>query len=133
MYDQRDLKFSSIGDLVVDATGDLDTSFGIDCDKESILARLRTNNPEWYHHPSIGADIDTMVGEPNTLAVAQATTKKIVSCLTYDGFISPSSLVVTPIPISATQIIYHIAVTNGGQEVSMTIKLNYDTGVEEVL
>ena len=104
-------------------------SFGIDCDKESILARLRTNNPEWYHHPSIGADIDTMVGEPNTLAVAQATTKKIVSCLTYDGFISPSSLVVTPIPISATQIIYHIALlTRARISLVVKIELRYWSG-----
>lgn len=132
-YNYRDLQLSSNGDLTLDQTGDLAMSFNIQCVKESIMARLRTENPDWYHHPSIGADIDTFVGEPNTEETAIKVVASIMSCLTYDDFLLPSMIVVTPIPISPTQVIYHLLVRNEGDEISLTIKFNHDTGVEEVL
>jgi len=93
-----DLLFSDDGDLVIQ-NGDLAlTSNGAQEKQQMIMCRVRTNNPDWFHHPYIGADLDDLYGEPCTRETAQKGIEQITKALTSDGYISRDNLIVEAVP-----------------------------------
>lgn len=131
-YNKADLDLSADGDLIVDETGDLELALDEACARDDILVRLLTQNPDWYDYPSIGADLDEMIGEPNDRITAEEIVRRIKASLTMYGLISPSELDVVPIPISQEEVMFFIAINKPGMKLTSALKYNYETGIEEV-
>lgn len=131
-YNKTDLDLSKDGDLTIDETGDLALSFDEDCAKDDISVRLLTQNPDWYDYPSIGADLDEMIGEPNDRKTAEEIIKRIRACLTMYNLIPASDLDVVAIPVSQDEVLFYIAITSVGRKINTAIKFNYELGIGEV-
>lgn len=93
-------------------------------DKQVVLNRLRTDNPDWYAHNEIGADLCSLIGMPNTRNTGLEGKRLIELCLTRDGFINPVDLSVRPVPIRENEILFYIVIKRNNYD--LTIPLVYD-------
>lgn len=78
--------------------------------KQTIHSRLRTDAPDWYHHPSMGGNLTDLIGEPNTRETGEWGAELIMQAMTYDGMLSPLQLSIRPTPISDTDIVFFVTV-----------------------
>jgi len=65
-YLGKDILFDEEGDLVVSATGDLETVSGLDCLKQDLRDRLETMPGDLYSHPGWGCRIRQLLGALST-------------------------------------------------------------------
>jgi len=82
MYNEKDIKFSKNGDIVL-KDGDFDVTKGTESLEQDVYNRAKTNNPDWYLHDGIGADLEDLRGEPNTKEVGERGASSLFSALTY--------------------------------------------------
>jgi hypothetical protein len=120
MYDEVDIKLTEDGDLALDGNGDFDTVSNEDCVAQDIQDRLRSNAPEWYHHPRICANFEDVKGEPNTRETGERVEDMALYALTNDGRIQEGDVIVRAVPVSTKQIDLHAFVTtpSGNQVLS---------------
>jgi len=116
-----DLKFSIVGDLVVDDSGDLDINIGNDCLMDDANIRLNTNAPDWQLETWLGATLSDLIGEPNTVETGKLGREKIMDALTRDGKVNLGDLTVYVLPMSPHQIMYSVVI----QTVTGDITLPY--------
>lgn len=114
----RDIGLSLDGDLMFDDNGDVATVSGDDWVVHEINKRIRTSNPGWVLHPSVGAGIEDFVGRPSTKSLGLQIEHAVRRSLTVDGFLLPGAIVVQAVPTSLTSISVFVTVTApGGQSV----------------
>lgn len=89
---------------------DIPLRFSVSCEKQIIINRLRTDDPDWRIHPEIGANLSDLIGKPNTRETGKTGENLIVRSLTHDGFISEGSLEVRGVPVSTNEILFRITV-----------------------
>ena len=97
---------------------DLAYSRGFETEKQIIINRLKTDAPDWFHHPLMGGNLSDLIGEPNTRETGELGANLILAALTYRGLYNSGQLSVRPIPISAQEIMFMV-----------TISRNYDTAI----
>lgn len=90
---------------------DIALSYSLQAEKTIILNRLKTDTPDWFHHPNMGANLSDLVGEPNTRETGLRGAAMITAALTYDNLYETNQLGVRPIPVSANEIIFMITIT----------------------
>lgn len=98
-------------------------------DKQVILNRLKTENPDWYLHKEIGSDLSELIGLPNTRETGMKGREMIERCLTFDKFISPEDLSVRPVPISSSEILFYISITRRGNDLVVPVLFNLEHGL----
>lgn len=98
-------------------------------EKQVIMNRLRTENPDWYLHDEIGADLSELIGLPNTRATANLGVTLIQKSLCGDGFLIPSDLRIRPVPINSNEILFHITLIRPAGEVIIPVLFNLDHGL----
>jgi hypothetical protein len=101
------------GDLSTDSSDgplvrDIPYSVSYMSEKQVILNRLRTDNPDWHQHPNIGGDLSELIGLPNTRATGLKGVDLILKSLCSDGFLKENELQIRAIPISPSEILFHI-------------------------
>lgn len=87
---------------------DISWVYHLDAEKQVIMNRLRTDSPDWYHHPRMGGNLSDLIGEPNTRETAQRGVKYIMDALTYGGLYHYTQLTIRPIPISQSELLFMI-------------------------
>lgn len=118
-----DLLLSSDGDLVV-ADGALSlTPTPAQEKSQMVMSRVKTSNPDWFHHPRIGADLEELYGEPCTRETAQKGIDQITTSLTYDGYFLPSQVQVEAVPHNDS-IDYFISVIDSDTKEPVVLYLN---------
>lgn len=70
-----DLAHDMGGDLVLSATGDLQTAAGAQWGRQRVLRRLLTNPGDYLWQPGYGAGLPAMVGQPANEARIAAITR----------------------------------------------------------
>lgn len=153
---KRDFRFSAEGDLIagspkvnefgellyVDMSGvettddaegilirDIPTQVSYLSEKQVIINRLRTDNPDWLLHPEIGANLSDLVGMPNTRDTGLAAKALVERALTYDGFIKPVDLEVRPVPVTNQQILIHITVRRKAVTLKLPVLMDLEHGI----
>ena len=126
LYFERDIKFSKEGDIEF-----LDGDFKITQDTESleqdIHNRVKTNNPDWYLHEKIGADLEDLRGKPNTQETGTEGEEKIANSLFYGDRINPGDLEVKAVPTKRNEITYYTFIKTGmGKPLLKPIKVSLD-------
>lgn len=112
---------------------DLGVSTDIDAEKQIILNRLRTDSPDWYHHPSMAGNLTDLVGEPNTRSTGDLGVRSIVRALTYKNLYNSKQLNVRAVPLSANEIVFVIDIMKFGSDViRFPITFNLETGLMDV-
>jgi hypothetical protein len=54
--------------------------------------------------PECGANLESLVGEPNTAETGRKAEGLVIRALTHDGFLNPLALEVEAVPTSETEI-----------------------------
>ncbi len=111
-YRESDIKLNRDGDLEFE-DGDLAVVHDEDCLEQDIHNRVQTNNPDWFHHPGIGADLEDVKGLPNEEETAEAGATSIYSALTYGGCVAPGDLDIRYAPTGAREITFYNVVDTG--------------------
>jgi len=107
--DKTDLFQTLDGDLVVTANGDLALVSGFDWLAREINKVIRTINPQWFHHPTIGAGLEEFVGQPNTRAVANQIERRVLDAIYRSSIPNTERIGVQVIPVDldvVTVIVY---------------------------
>jgi len=98
-------------------------------DKQVINNRMRTENPEWFHHPEIGPSLSQLIGEPNTRETGEKGKALIVECLTKDGFISPNDLEVNAIPYDIGTILFRVVIQRYAHKIILAYGYDLTHGI----
>jgi hypothetical protein len=127
---KSDIQITSSGDLVVDGNGDLRLTDGADWLGREFLKRLRTNNPEWWHHPGIGAGLELHMGSPNTRNTANAIKADIESALQDPELVGSDRVSVEVVPVGASSVNVYINVNTTSSSLELLkLVIDYNTGV----
>lgn len=114
MYEAiSDIRLSLDGDLVLDG-GDLAVTSGIDWFKREANKRLRSG-ADWAHHPSLGANLASYVGLPNTRQTGQTIKDACLRSLSADAIAFPAHLDVQVVPTSFHDLHVIVALAAEGQ------------------
>ena len=125
-YSDIDIKVSPSGDLTINSRGDLDLADPSGVLKQDIAFRLMTEYNDFTPHPDIGANLNELVGEPNTRENARIGEQKIIQSLTQDGRIATSDLTVTGVPVSLYNCAYFIFIRDGKTILNVTPDFSLD-------
>lgn len=102
----------------------------LEAEKQVILNRLRTDTPDWYHHPGMGGNLTDLIGEPNTRKTGEMGVASILRALTYKGLYASSQLSVRAIPLSVDEIVFMIDISKYGRDVvRLPLVFNLQIGV----
>jgi hypothetical protein len=111
---------------------DLSYITGRPATKQIIMNRLRTDAPDWYHHPTMGGNLSDLIGEPNTEETANLGAQYITNALTYSRMFAPEQVYVKPVPISTEEIMFFVTVDVGDREpYRLPIVFNLNHGLKE--
>lgn len=111
---------------------DLSYKIGRDAWHQIIVNRLKTDAPDWYHHPTMGGNLTDLVGEPQTKDTGLLGAQYIVNALTYGGLLSATQVSVRPTPINENEIMFLITLDiNDSEPYRMPLIFNLNYGLKE--
>lgn len=127
-YYNADIKRTPDGDLELDGK-DLRLTLGNDFLQQQIENRLGTSNPDWFLD-SIGADLEDLLGEPNTKETGLRGQEMIMTSLTKDGMFIKEDIYIKAVPISKDEINYFVFINSSFSEepVGYEISLHLSSG-----
>jgi hypothetical protein len=109
---------------------DIGVVANIEAEKQTVLNRLRTDSPDWYHHPAMGGNLSDLVGEPNTPATGERGVAYITSALTYGKLYNANQLSIRAVPISADKMVFMIDIMKFGNKVTrLPLIFNLENGL----
>lgn len=78
--------------------------------KQTIRNRLKTDAPDWFHHPKMGGNLSDLIGEPNTRATGEKGVQLIKEAISYASYINVDKINVRPVPVSSATILFYIEI-----------------------
>lgn len=96
---------------------DIGVAYDLDAEKQVIMNRLRTDSPDWYHHPAMGGNLTDLIGEANTRETGDLGAALISRALTYRGLYDPKQVSVRAVPLNAEEIVFMIDIQKFDNEV----------------
>lgn len=104
-----DIAITSDGDLSL-SNGDLVTIENLDLYKQMASNRIKSVSIDWFKD-NIGADLEELIGLPNTKDNAELGVDKIKQSLTFDQLFAEKDVNVKSYPKSKSRIGYEVTVT----------------------
>lgn len=131
MFDTiRDIELTYNGDLTI-TNGDIGLVDGLDWFKREANKRLRSG-PDWYHHPTLGADLGQFIGWNNTRVTAERIKQACRHSLTVGLPYDPTMLSVDVIPLSQEAVQLMIVVSGPDERTVIASEiLRFDRGLVE--
>jgi phage baseplate assembly protein W len=112
---------------------DIELVYDLDAEKQTIMNRLRTDSPDWYHHPGMGGNLTDLIGEPNTRETGERGSEYIRRALTYKGLYHANQISVRPVPLSPDEIVFMIDISKFGNKVTrLPLVFNLQYGVMNI-
>lgn len=93
---------------------------------------MKINDPDWndYKVEEIGANLEDLIGLPNTVETAKEGVRRITSCLIKDGLLDRNDLFIKPVPINKYTIAYFVYMNVGnGDPIGFELHFNLENGV----
>lgn len=109
-YDRVDLYFTRRGDFAIGSDGDvLDTSD----DKlrsllQEIRSRLQSEKGDWVLYPNLGADVGTVIGQPNNKTTAENLKALVTASLNQHNLVDTRDLDISYIPIGPDALLLRL-------------------------
>jgi len=129
----KDIAISPDGDFII-RDHDLAVAKEGEFQLQSIINRIKAVRINW-RLDHIGADMEDIIGMPNSPDTAQLTIDKITFALTEDDLIDKKDIYIRPVPISKTTILFFLFVNSPyfAQPISLEIGLDLSSGVIKVM
>ena len=128
-----DLYWTLDGDLALGENGDLkDTSFDAFRSLwQEVRTRCRSSFKDWVIHPTLGANLDELLGRINNKATAEEGKTRLINALTQGGFLPRETIRIRYLPVGRHRLLYDITVTvvdpGTGQSRMLKTQMLYDT------
>lgn len=120
-YDKEVDRFD--GDLKI-RNNDIDLAYDREVDKQEAVDRLNTNNPDWYNHYLVGADLEDLRGMDQKPETAELGKRKIINSFTHDKKFGRNNIYIESIPTAMDEITYFIFLNKGtDKEIMLTHKV----------
>ena len=119
-YNEIDIQVTPSGDLSLSSDGGFALISASGVLKQDVTFRVRTNRDEFEPHPDVGADLDEIIGEPNTRETAGIGNRKIQYSLTSDGMVRDRDLSIRGVPIALDKVVYYVFIRNGTEQLNVT-------------
>jgi hypothetical protein len=102
---------------------------------QEIKTRVRSELYDWKLHPSLGASLSDLIGEPNSREIAERGKARIIAALVRDSFVARRYIKVSYTPIDRHHLMYRLSVTVPDMIQGEQIELNLllDTNEFEIL
>lgn len=134
--ESRDLTYTSDGDLHFDYVFEkglhVSSNQKLELLKQMIFKRLESSFGDWrvsFRYPS--SNLDSLFGNPIEPVLLDNLRQKIINCLTIDGLLSDSNLIIFPFKVSSSEVYVAIQIQNLQYENNLNdpinIQLIYDT------
>ncbi len=121
-----DAYLSLEGDLMLDSSGDIalvDTPWR--AMSQQAYIRLKTTIGDYLLYPGLGADLERLIGMPNTPETGEYGKNLIMSALKRESVLSSYGIDIKAIPVSYQSISFQIYITAGSRtELILTIEQN---------
>lgn len=124
-----DLSTDDFGDLQIGYNGDLLVVRNEDVVSQEIKWRLKTVRGDWILEPECGADLETLVGLPNSPQTGATMESLISRALTHDGFLGGEIEILRAVPTNRNEIAGIISVRYGDILFTETVVLDLKEGV----
>ena len=104
-------------------------------DRESLLQTIRirliSSDPDVpdIKEKDFCANLEDLIGLPNTIETAQKGVEQITRSLTYDQLVSFDDLYIRPVPLSQSTITFYVLVKDDNTVISFEATLNLEEGV----
>lgn len=128
-----DFYWSLDGDLTVGKDGDIrDTAYdALRSEWQEIRTRCQSAFKDWALHPTLGANLDDLLGQLNNKLTAEEGKSAIIAALVFGGFLKKESISVRYLPVSRHWLLYQIEVrvyiTETGETRLLKTQLLYDS------
>ncbi len=130
-----DLYLTDSGDLEVDGDGDLRMTDSVERDlSQKAYIVTMTALGEWGLYPQLGADLDRLIGRPNTPATADYGKQLIRSGLERHGLRNHASQVtIDAVPIRHDMIRFDIFITVGSKtQLALSVEQSLSFGNDTI-
>lgn len=131
IYNETDLRITPDGDLIV-KDNDLATIEGFEAAAQNVYCRLMSSDPEWYME-QIGANLEDLLGKPNTRETATEGEDMIKDVLTSDGLVSYEDLYVQAVPLDKSTLVFYVYFKPDGYDgeaIGYEVELNLSIGAK---
>jgi len=135
LYIETDILVSASGDLTIAPNGDFQMAAPSGVLSQDIAFRARTDWDDFEPHPKLGANLQSLIGEPNTKEAGMEAEKKLFNSLTIGGMVNPVDLRVKAVPISAERIALYsfVNATNYNSNIFDVAVFDYGEGIINAL
>lgn len=125
-----DLYLTEAGDLAVTSNGDLALTETVwrDLSQQAYL-RIMTQTDDFILYPSLGADLEALIGMPQSAETAEVGKQLIISALNREGRFIGLPIEVKAVPISFQSIRFDIYITYGSRT-QMILSIEQDLGIQ---
>ena len=98
---------------------------------QTVKIRLMSSDPDVpdIKYTDFCANLEDLLGKPNTLETANKGMQMITHCLTFDGLVSPDNLYVRPTPINNNEIVFFVLIKDEKDVLVFEVVLNLEDGV----
>lgn len=125
-----DLGLTEDGDLILD-DGEFTVVQQFEFYKQCATNRIKSIKKDWYKD-NIGADLEEILGMPNTRVVASLGENKIRQSLTFDNLFNDKDIVIVPSPVTNMIISYSITIQSEdfGGPIKLEVTLDLTQGIK---
>ena len=124
-----DIKTDDDGDIQIAANGDIDIVRNEDVVAQEVLWRMKTVRGDWILQPDCGADLETLVGQPNSPQTGSLMESLISRALTHDGFLGGEIEILRAVPVNRDEIVGIVSIQYGDVSFTQKISVNLKEGI----
>lgn len=127
--DLLDLATTDDGDLQVAYNGDLLVVRNEDVVAQELQWRLKTVRGDWILEPDCGADLETLIGKPNSPQTGALMESLVSRALTHDGYLGGEIQTLRAVPVNRNQITCIITIQYGDISFTETVDIDLKEGI----
>lgn len=131
IYNESDLRITLDGDLVI-KDGDFDLVHEFEAAAQNVFCRLKSSDPEWFQE-IICANLEDLLGKPNTKETATQGEDLIKDALMKDGLVGYEDLYVQAIPLDKFSLVFYVYFKPDeyeGDPIGYEVELNLSIGAQ---
>jgi hypothetical protein len=126
-YYTSDIKLNDLGDFELDSNGDLSTVVAEDLIQQMSTICLKTTNPDWFNE-TIAADLEDLIGKPNSRDTGELGKSKIKNALVATGFFDTKDIWVEAKVYDEATIIFFLFINSPFSVNPIVYQITLDLG-----
>ena len=123
-----DLWADEDGELVIAPNGDLLVARDSDVIAQEVRFRLKTTRGDWVLQPESGANLEELIGQPNSPETGARMEALISRALTHDGFLIGEIENIRAVPVNKDELVGMVTIEYGDETFTVPVELDLKQG-----